>query len=140
MVLDGDNLRFGMNADLGFDEASRTEAVRRVGHICALMQQAGIVSIVSMVSPIAQDREAARKLFDAGRFLEVYVDTPLAECERRDPKGHYKRARTGDLPNFTGIDAPYEAPINPQHRLLHYPDADTLVETVAAEVIAIAKK
>lgn len=140
VVLDGDLLRMGVNADLGFDVASRTEAVRRVAHICALMQQAGMVAIASMVSPIARDREFARGLIEANRFIEVYVDTPLAECERRDPKGHYQRARRGDLPNFTGVDAAYEPPPRPEHHVKEPTIAAISLAAIAADVIAMVRR
>ena len=115
-LLDGDNLRHGLNADLGFDEASRTENVRRVGEVARLFADAGVVALVPLVSPYRRGRDLARAMHEAAdlRFFEVFVDTPLAECERRDPKGLYKLARAGELKNFTGIDDPYEAPVAPE--------------------------
>ena len=112
-LLDGDNLRHGLNADLGFDEASRTENVRRVGEVARLFADAGAVALVPLVSPYRQGRDRARALHSAAGlvFLEVFVDTPIEECERRDPKGLYKKARAGELKNFTGIDDPYEPPL-----------------------------
>ena len=112
-LLDGDNLRHGLNADLGFDEASRTENVRRVGEVARLFADAGVVSLVPLVSPYRVGRDRARAIHAAAglAFLEVFVDTPIEECERRDPKGLYKKARAGELKNFTGIDDPYEAPL-----------------------------
>ncbi len=112
-LLDGDNLRHGLNADLGFDEASRTENVRRVGEVARLFADAGAVALVPLVSPYRRGRDRARAVHEAAGlvFIEVFVDTPIAECERRDPKGLYKKARAGELKNFTGIDDPYEAPL-----------------------------
>ena len=114
-VLDGDNLRHGLSRDLGFDAASRAENVRRVAHVAAILADAGTVAIVSLVSPYEADRQAAREIHaQAGLpFLEVFVNTPLEECERRDPKGLYAKARAGEIPNFTGIGAPYEEPAAP---------------------------
>jgi bifunctional enzyme CysN/CysC len=112
-LLDGDNLRHGLNFDLGFDEASRTENVRRVGEVARLFADAGVVALVPLVSPYRRGRDAARAMHAAAGlvFLEVFVDTPIEECERRDPKGLYKLARAGELKNFTGIDDPYEPPL-----------------------------
>jgi adenylyl-sulfate kinase len=114
-VLDGDNLRHGLNGDLGFTTEDRKENVRRTAEVAALLADAGTVALVSLVSPIAADRAAAREVHArAGlRFVEVWVSTPLEECERRDPKGHYAKARAGELPDFTGIGQPYEEPANP---------------------------
>jgi bifunctional enzyme CysN/CysC len=113
-LLDGDNLRHGLNADLGFSAADRDENVRRVGEVARLFADAGVVALVPLISPYRAGRDRARALHDAARltFLEVFVDTPLAECERRDPKGLYKKARAGELANFTGIDDPYEPPLD----------------------------
>lgn len=113
-TLDGDNIRHGLNRDLGFSEADRVENIRRVTEIAHLMVDAGLVVIVSFISPFRAEREAARLRFGEGEFLEVFVDTPLVECERRDPKGLYAKARRGELANFTGIDSVYEAPISPE--------------------------
>jgi bifunctional enzyme CysN/CysC len=113
-LLDGDNLRHGLNADLGFSAADRDENVRRVGEVARLFADAGVVALVPLISPYRAGRDRARALHDAAglTFLEVFVDTPLAECERRDPKGLYKKARAGELANFTGIDDPYEPPLD----------------------------
>jgi bifunctional enzyme CysN/CysC len=110
--LDGDNLRFGLNSDLGFDAGDRAENVRRVAHVAKLFADSGAIAIVSVISPYAVDRELARSLHDREEieFLEVFVNTPLEECERRDPKGLYARARGGKIRGFTGVDAPYEPP------------------------------
>ncbi len=128
IVLDGDNLRHGLNKDLGFTEADRVENVRRVAEVARLMTDAGLIVIAALISPYRRDREAAREIAAPGEFLEVFVDTPLDECEKRDPKGLYKRARRGDIPNFTGVGAPYEPPANPELRL----------DTVSADVTRLA--
>ena len=109
-LLDGDNVRHGLNRDLGFTEQDRVESVRRVAEVAKLMVDAGLVVIVSMISPFRSERRMARDLVSEGEFVEVFVDTPLAVCESRDPKGLYRRARAGQLINFTGIDSPYEPP------------------------------
>ncbi len=114
-MLDGDNLRHGLNGDLGFDEHSRCENVRRTAHVAKLLAESGTIALVGLVSPYERDREQATKVHtDADLvFLEVFVDTPLALCERRDPKGLYARARAGELTSLTGVDAPYERPSRP---------------------------
>jgi bifunctional enzyme CysN/CysC len=117
-LLDGDNVRHGLNRDLGFTEADRVENIRRVAEVARLMVDAGLAVIVSFISPFRADRDMARNLFGSDEFNEVFVDTPLEECERRDVKGLYSKARRGELKNFTGIDSPYEPPKNPQVHLL----------------------
>jgi bifunctional enzyme CysN/CysC len=109
-LLDGDNVRHGLNRDLGFTEADRVENIRRVAEVAKLMVDAGLVVLVSFISPYRAERRMARQMFEPGEFVEVFVDAPLAECERRDPKGLYAKARRGELKNFTGIDSAYEAP------------------------------
>ena len=113
-LLDGDNLRHGINRDLGFSSAARMENVRRVAEIAALFVDAGMIALVALISPFRSEREMARQRLEAGEFIEIHVATPLAECERRDPKGLYRKARAGELPEFTGIDHPYEAPQAPE--------------------------
>lgn len=122
-TLDGDNVRHGLNRDLGFSEADRVENIRRVTEVARLLVDAGLVVIVSFISPYRAEREIARSRFDPGEFLEVFVDAPLEECERRDPKGLYAKARRGELINFTGIDSGYEPPEAPDIRL------DTVVQS-----------
>jgi len=112
-VLDGDNVRFGLNRDLGFSAADRTENVRRIGEVCRLFQDAGLVVLSAFISPYKADRDAVRALHPEGSFVEVFVDTPLDICEARDVKGLYARARTGEILEFSGISAPYEAPEAP---------------------------
>ena len=109
-LLDGDNVRHGLNRDLGFSDADRVENIRRVAEVAKLMVDAGLIVIVSFISPFRDERRMARELFADGEFIEVFVDTPLEECERRDVKGLYAKARAGQIPNFTGIDSPYERP------------------------------
>jgi bifunctional enzyme CysN/CysC len=118
-LLDGDNVRHGLNADLGFSAADRTENIRRIGEVARLFADAGVVALVPVISPYRSDRERARAIHEAVGlpFVEVFVDTPLAVCEQRDPKGLYARARAGEIAGFTGIDDPYEPPERPDLRL-----------------------
>jgi adenylyl-sulfate kinase len=120
-ALDGDNLRHGLNGDLGFDEDSRRENVRRTAEVARLFADAGVIALVSLVSPYAADRARARAMHHAEgvRFLEVYVNRSVEECERRDPKGLYARARRGEIQGFTGVGAPYEPPQSPELELTH---------------------
>jgi bifunctional enzyme CysN/CysC len=117
MLLDGDNVRHGLNRDLGFTDADRVENIRRVGEVARLMGDAGLVAICAFISPFRADRQMAREIAAPQPFIEVFVDTPLEECIRRDPKGLYAKAQAGGIPNFTGIDSPYERPENPEIRL-----------------------
>ena len=112
-ILDGDNIRHGLNKDLGFTNADRIENIRRISEVARLLVDAGIVTITSFISPFRKERQMARELFDDSEFVEIFVDTPLDIAESRDPKGLYKKARKGEIPNFTGIDSPYEVPDNP---------------------------
>jgi bifunctional enzyme CysN/CysC len=113
-LLDGDNVRHGLNSDLGFSADDRAENIRRVAEVSKLMVDAGLVVITAFISPFRAERQLARSLMGHGEFVEVFVDTPLAVAEQRDPKGLYKKARRGELKHFTGIDSPYEAPENPE--------------------------
>jgi bifunctional enzyme CysN/CysC len=131
-ILDGDNVRHGLNKDLGFSDADRVENIRRVGEVARLMVDAGLIVLVSFISPFRAERQMARELLAPGEFFEVYVDTPLEEAEKRDPKGLYKKARSGQLKQFTGIDSPYEAPEAPELRL---PTIGRKPEDVADDVI-----
>ena len=117
ITLDGDNVRHGLNRDLGFTKADRVENIRRVGETSKLMVDAGLICITSFISPFSSEREMVRNLMLEGEFVEVFVDTPLEVCEQRDVKGLYAKARTGELPNFTGISSPYDAPLNPEVRI-----------------------
>lgn len=116
-LLDGDNVRHGLNKDLGFSDEDRSENIRRVSEVAKLMVDAGLITIVSFISPFRSERSYARSLFPAGQFMEIFVDTPLSVCEQRDPKGLYAKARRGLIPSFTGIDSPYEPPIDPELRI-----------------------
>ena len=113
-LLDGDNVRHGLNGDLGFSEADRRENIRRIGEVSKLFTDAGMVVLAAFISPYRADRDRVRALFAPGEFLEIYLRCPLATCEERDPKGLYRQARAGLLPEFTGIDSPYEEPSNPE--------------------------
>ena len=116
-LLDGDNVRHGLNRDLGFTDEDRVENIRRVAEVAKLMTDAGLIVLVSFISPFRAERRMARARFDAGEFVEVFVDVPLAVAEARDVKGLYRKARAGLIPNFTGIDSPYEAPEHPELHL-----------------------
>ena len=136
-LLDGDNIRHGINKDLGFTPEARVENIRRIGEVAHLMVDAGLIVLVSVISPYRDERRSARELFDRGEFLEVFVDTPLAECERRDPKGLYRKAREGEIRNFTGIDAPYERPQSPDmHLLTSGQSAEKLAEQLTEQLLA----
>ena len=113
-LLDGDNVRHGLNRDLGMSAADRAENIRRVGEVAKLMVDAGLIVVTAFISPFRADRETVRAMFAEGEFIEVFVDTPLEECERRDPKGLYRKAREGKIRDFTGIDSPYESPVKPE--------------------------
>jgi bifunctional enzyme CysN/CysC len=116
-MLDGDNVRHGLNRDLGFTEEDRVENIRRVAEVSGLMVDAGLIVLVSFISPFRAERRLARERLAEGEFIEVFVDTPIDVAEQRDPKGLYKKARQGELKNFTGIDSPYERPENPEIRI-----------------------
>jgi bifunctional enzyme CysN/CysC len=118
-ILDGDNVRQGLNKDLGFTDADRVENIRRVAEVAKLMMDAGLIVMTAFISPFRAERQMARELIGAEHFIEVFVDTPLVVCEQRDPKGLYKKARSGQLPNMTGINSPYEPPLRPECLLAH---------------------
>ncbi len=113
-ALDGDNIRFGLNKNLGFSAEDRTENIRRIAEVGKLYADTGVITMTSFISPYRADRDAARETIGAGDFFEIFVDTPLEVCEERDPKGLYKKARAGEIKGFTGIDDPYEAPEKPE--------------------------
>lgn len=113
-ILDGDNLRLGLNKDLGFSKEDRVENIRRVAEVSRLMLDAGLIVITAFISPYREDRKMAKDLISAKNFIEVFVDTPLEICEQRDPKGLYKKARAGEILDMTGINSPYETPTNPE--------------------------
>jgi bifunctional enzyme CysN/CysC len=134
MLLDGDNVRHGLNRDLGFTEADRVENIRRVGEVAKLMTEAGIIVLCSFISPYRAEREMVRRLVPDGDFIEVFVDTSIEECMRRDPKGLYAKASTGGIKNFTGIDAPYEPP---EAAEIHLPTAGHAPEQLAERVAKV---
>jgi bifunctional enzyme CysN/CysC len=133
-MLDGDNVRHGLNKDLGFTQADRVENIRRIAEVARLMTDAGLIVLVSFISPFRSERRMARDLMEEGEFLEVFVDTPLEIAEQRDTKGLYAKARRGELANFTGIDSPYEPPENPELRL----DTTALAPEDAARLVVEA--
>lgn len=136
-LLDGDNVRHGLNKDLGFSEADRVENIRRVAEVARLMLDAGLITLVSFISPFRSEREMARKLASDGVFIEIYIDTSIEVAEQRDPKGLYKKARSGELKNFTGIDSPYEPPVNPDIRIDTCTDsAEVAAERIVEHVLA----
>jgi bifunctional enzyme CysN/CysC len=140
-LLDGDNLRHGLNRDLGFTPEARVENVRRVAEVAHLMVDAGLIVLVCVISPFRSEREFARGLFADREFVEIFVDTPLDECERRDPKGLYRKARAGEISNFTGIDSPYETPQQPEvHLLTSKSSLESMVEQLVAQVVEKAAR
>ena len=135
-LLDGDNVRHGLNKDLGFDDASRVENIRRITEVANLMTDAGLVVGTAFISPFLTDRAQARQLAVAD-FVEVFVDTPLEICEQRDPKGLYKKARAGSIPHFTGVSSPYEPPVTPE---VHLHTEKLSIEEAAEQVIHVLIK
>ena len=136
--LDGDNLRHGLNGDLGFSESDRTENIRRTGEVCRLLVDAGVIVLASFVSPFRADRDAVRAMHGSAEmpFLEIYVEVPIEVAEARDPKGLYRKARAGEIRGFTGIDQPYEAPEHPE---LVVPTASLSVEDSAESVVGLLR-
>lgn len=132
MVLDGDNVRHGLNRDLGFSEGDRVENIRRIAEVAKLFTEAGLIVLVSFISPYRAERGFARNKVEPGEFLEIFVDTPVEECRRRDPKGLYAKADAGELRNFTGVDGPYEPPEAPELRLR---TLEKTAEVLAEEVV-----
>lgn len=132
-LLDGDNVRHGLNGDLGFDDAARIENIRRVAEVAKLFVDAGLIVSTAFISPFCSDREYARDLIGAADFIEVFIDTPFEICEQRDPKGLYQKARSGEISNFTGISSPYEAPTTPD---IHIQTNELSVEQATAEIVA----
>ena len=131
-ILDGDNVRHGLNKDLGFTDADRVENIRRTSEVSKLFVEAGLIVLVSFISPFRSEREMARKQLEDGEFVEIFIDTPIELCEKRDPKGLYKKARAGLIPNFTGISAPYEDPVNPEIKLT---TEDRTIDACADEIV-----
>lgn len=130
-VLDGDNLRHHLNRDLGFTANDRRENIRRAAEVARLMNEAGLIVVTALISPFREDRAMAREIVDPSRFVEVYVSTPTKVCEERDPKGLYKKARKGEIPEFTGVSSPYEAPLAPA---LEIDTASTALKTATAQL------
>ncbi|WP_048696892.1 adenylyl-sulfate kinase [Erwinia piriflorinigrans] len=135
-LLDGDNVRHGLCRDLGFSDDDRKENIRRVGEVARLMVDAGLVVLTAFISPHRAERQMVRDMLGEGRFIEVFVDTPLATCEARDPKGLYKKARAGELRNFTGIDAEYQAPL---HADIHL-DGEQLVTHLTRQILDLLRQ
>lgn len=138
-VLDGDNIRHGLCSDLGFGPTDRQENIRRIGEVCNLFTDAGIIVLAAFVSPYKEDRDKVRSLLETGErknFIEIHVEASVSTCEERDPKGLYKRARSGEIPNFTGISAPFEAPENPDQVLR---TGEKSVEDCVAQLITYLK-
>ena len=131
--LDGDNIRTGLNRDLAFSPDDRIENIRRIGEVASLFRDAGIINLTAFISPYRRDREMARSLAQEQDFVEVFVDAPLDVCEHRDPKGLYAKARSGAIPNFTGISAPYEAPLDPE---VHLNTATSNLESCVDQLVA----
>ena len=131
-ILDGDNIRHGLNKNLGFSPADRTENIRRIGEVAKLFTEAGVVALTAFISPYRADRDQVRAIMAAGDFVEVHVDCPVEVCEQRDVKGLYKKARAGEIKEFTGISAPYEAPANPE---LTVPSHQLTVEAAVAKIV-----
>ena len=134
-ILDGDNIRHRLNRDLGFTDADRIENIRRIAEVARLMLDAGVVVLTAFISPFQAERDAAREIFDDGEFIEIFVDTPIELAESRDPKGLYKKARNGEIPNFTGINSPYEVPANPEFHLeTKNKDVKSLVQELLSQL------
>lgn len=130
-LLDGDNVRHGLNSNLGFDNASREENIRRVGEVAKLFVDSGQIVLTAFISPFRADRELVRNLMEDNEFVEVFIDTPLEECEKRDPKGLYQKARIGEIENFTGISSPYEKPIKSE---IHVKNDNLSIEEAAERI------
>jgi len=135
-LLDGDNVRHGLNKDLGMSESDRAENVRRVGEVAKLMVDAGLIVICAFISPYTRDRQMVRSMFQTGQFLEIYLDTPLDVCEDRDPKGLYKKARQGIIKQFTGISDPYEKPESPEMQI---DTSSSTLEHSVSQILAAIK-
>lgn len=131
-LLDGDNVRHGLCKDLGFRDEDRTENIRRIGEVSKLMVDTGIIVLTAFISPFSEDRDMVRSMFCENEFIEIFIDTPLKECEKRDVKGLYKKARDGELKNFTGIDSPYQAPTQPE---IIIANSKVSIESAANQVI-----
>ena len=131
-LLDGDNVRHGLNGDLGFSDADRVENIRRIGEVSKLFLDAGLIVSTAFISPFNEDRENARSKLTQGEFIEVYIDTPISVCEQRDPKGLYKKARKGEIKDFTGIDSSYDVPQTPE---IHVKTAEHSIQSCAQQIV-----
>ena len=131
-LLDGDNVRMGLNKGLTFTDEDRVENIRRIGEVSKLFVDAGTIVLTAFISPFQKERDTVRELVEDNEFIEVFIDTPLEVCESRDPKGLYKKARAGEIPNFTGISSPYEAPSKPE---IHILNDKTSIEDVTEQII-----
>ncbi|MDN5370849.1 MAG: adenylylsulfate kinase [Shewanella sp.] len=131
-LLDGDNVRHGLNRDLGFSDADRVENIRRIGEVSKLFVDAGLLVLTAFISPFQSDRQLVRQLHDTGEFIEIFVDTPLAVCEQRDPKGLYLKARAGEIKHFTGIDSAYEVPLSAE---IHLHTADMNIDRCVSAIL-----
>ena len=136
-LLDGDNIRSGLNSDLGFDEKSRQENIRRIGEVAKLFVDSGLIVLTAFISPYRNDRESVRRLVEEGEFIEIFVDAPLEVCESRDPKGLYKKAREGAIEHFTGISSPYEPPMKPE---IHIKNDKIPMQTSVSQIIEFLEK
>jgi len=136
-LLDGDNVRMGLNKGLTFTDEDRIENIRRIGEVAKLFVDAGTIVLTAFISPFQRERDTVRALVEADEFIEIFIDTPLEVCESRDPKGLYKKARKGEIPNFTGISSPYEAPIKPE---LHIKNDKISIEEVTKQIIDYLEK
>lgn len=135
-ILDGDNIRQGLNKDLGFSDEDRVENIRRIAEVARLMADAGLVVLTAFISPFKREREMARVLIGSHNFIEVYVSTPLDICEQRDPKGLYKKARAGQIPNMTGVNSPYEIPDAPDYTAnASYDSVETIINAIVALIL-----
>ncbi|SFV52801.1 Adenylylsulfate kinase [hydrothermal vent metagenome] len=135
-LLDGDNIRMGLNKGLGFSDEDRIENIRRIGEVAKLFVDSGLIVLTAFISPFQEERDKVRSLVENSEFIEVFIDTPLEVCESRDPKGLYKKARNGEIASFTGISSPYEAPKNPE---IHIRNDKTSIEACVESVIAYLK-
>ena len=131
-LLDGDNVRHGLNGDLGFSDEARVENIRRISEVSKLFLDAGLIVSTAFISPFSQDRASAREKLAQGEFIEVYIDTPIDICEQRDPKGLYKKARAGEIKDFTGIDSTYDVPVNPE---IHVKTAEQSIQQCAEQIV-----
>lgn len=136
-LLDGDNVRHGLNGDLGFSDEARVENIRRISEVAKLFLDAGLVVSTAFISPFASDRALAKAKLEAGEFIEVFIDTPISVCEQRDPKGLYKKARAGEIKDFTGIDSTYDVPVAPQ---IHVKTDTQSIEQCAEQIVAYLMK